>query len=438
MQIHTNVSALTTQRHLAASQGRLTAAIERLGSGLRINHAADDAAGSAVANRMESQIRGKSVAERNAQDALSLLETLDTGLEAVNEHVQRVRELAVQRGNGTYSQTDLEAIDTEIAQRLDEIDRLAASLSFNGVPLMSTSSTLSIQTGESDGDTVAIMLRELDSKSLGLRETPPPLGPALQEIRVNTSVGGFPPGTYDIGNPIVTLPDGGRLYGKEEVAAYFGISTSEIEVRQVYTAQGQPLGDSIAIRIGDDWYHKSANAFQPRADGTADYQISLSGSFSATVVDQATGTSTAVTLNQPKVGWTKEGVYTPYVEWNGYYFPRSLVSQGRPLVVNGPGANNIELMEPNYLEASDGAMIDLDSYRAYVGAMMNRFESVVNGLADNRVDLEAARSRIRDADYAVEISSLSRARILQQAGQALLAQANTTPELVLTLLRQAA
>ena len=276
--INTNLLSLTTQNNLNKSQSSLGTAIERLSSGLRINSSKDDAAGQAIANRMTSQVKGMTQAARNANDGISLVQTAEGNLNEINTNLQRIRELAVQAANDTNKDTDLASINTEITQRLSEIDRIANSANFNGKKLLDGSVTsLSIQVGAgtTGDDTITI-----DNKVL-------------------------------------------------------------IDAKAASTSGGTDI-------------------------------------------------STAITDNA-----TAKKV----------------------------------------IDAVDVSIKAVDTARSNMGAIQYRFESTINNLNNSINNLSAAQSRIQDADYATEVSNMSRAQILQQAGTSVLSQANQVPQTVLSLLR---
>ena len=275
--INTNLLSLTTQNNLNKSQSSLGTAIERLSSGLRINSSKDDAAGQAIANRMNSQIKGMTQAARNANDGISLVQTAEGNLNEINTNLQRIRELSVQAANDTNGGTDLDSINTEITQRLSEIDRIAGGANFNGKSLLngavSTSLSIQVGAGTSANDTISI--------------------------------------------------------------------------------------DSTAL----------INA--------------TSGTLSSTLSTTISNNSTAQTV----------------------------------------------------ISAADAAIAKIDGARSNMGAIQNRFESTINNLNNSISNLSAAQSRIQDADYATEVSNMSRAQILQQAGTSVLSQANQVPQAMLSLLR---
>jgi len=274
--INTNLLSLTTQNNLNKSQSSLGTAIERLSSGLRINSSKDDAAGQAIANRMTSQVKGMTQAARNANDGISLVQTAEGNLNEINSNLQRIRELSVQAANDTNGDTDLASINTEIKQRMDEIDRIAGAANFNGKPLLDGTQTLKIQVGA-----------------------------------------------------------------------------------------GTSANDTITV------------------DNTALIDASVATLGGGGIVNTITDNTSAKAV----------------------------------------------------IDAVDTAIEAVDTARSNMGAIQNRFESTINNLNNSITNLSSAQSRIQDADYATEVSNMSRAQILQQAGTSVLSQANQVPQTMLSLLR---
>lgn len=169
--INTNMSSLVSQKNLSHSRNALGTAMERLSSGMRINSAKDDAAGQAIANRMNSQIKGMAQAQRNANDGISMIQTTEGALNQINNNLQRVRELAVQAASDTNDLADRESIQTEITQRIEEINRVAKSASFNGIKLLDgTNASLQIQIGANTEaeDSITINLADATTSGLGV------------------------------------------------------------------------------------------------------------------------------------------------------------------------------------------------------------------------------------------------------------------------------
>ena len=164
--INTNIASLTAQRNLNSSQGALSTALSRLSSGLRVNSAKDDAAGIAIATRLEAQSRGMSVAIRNSNDALSFLQTAEGGVSKITESLNRMRELAVQSANGTYTASDRANLNAEFAQLASEIGRVASQTEFNGLQMFNGSGSQTFQVGANSGEQVTITTTALSGSAL--------------------------------------------------------------------------------------------------------------------------------------------------------------------------------------------------------------------------------------------------------------------------------
>jgi flagellin len=307
--INTNIISLNAQRNLNASQTSLATSMQRLSSGLRVNSAKDDAAGLAIAERMNSQVRGMNVAIRNANDAISLAQTAEGALGKIGDNLQRMRELAIQSRNATNSNGDRANLQKEFSQLQEEIDRTIKSSSFNGKPLFNNNgptfeSTLSFQVGANATDDDLIEIA-----SVGLI------------------------GTAAAGSTITAQSDA------EDVMSTITASTT-----------GSGVSTGIAI-----------------------------GGWESTTIDVGASIDTAI-------------------------------------------------------KVIDVALDKINDARATFGAAQNRFEAVIGNLQVNVENQAAARGRIMDADFASETANLSRAQILQQAGTAMVSQANQLPQQVLSLL----
>lgn len=451
MRINTNLSSLSTQSKLETSRSALRTSIERLSSGLRINSAADDAAGLGISNRMESRIRGKDQALRNARDASSMLATVDSGVDAILAHVQRIRELAVQKESDTYSMVDKISIQREIEQNLNEINRLSMSISFNGMPFgVANDKTIQVGEGDGDVDSLDIAFKGLSATTIGLGRS---MFDDMSEPLDAVVVGGGSsksPGTYPITDatfnmsfytqPGVSSSKYLELNGREEIAAYYGISPDEIQIRK-WTSEHS---NAYVVQIGDNFYYngwvdaKTTTTGQGawiNSDGTAGIRI-RPGWSSFDVYDPDTGTvSPAGPISSGHLGKTIDGQTVRYVVYNNKTYTYSTNAGGTYLKQTIYPNREVQLMPADYITKADNAIEYLSEYKAYLGAMMNRLDSVANGLADGANVTRAAQSRVQDADYALEVSNMTRAQILQQAGQAVLAQANQIPQGVLSMLK---
>lgn len=367
--INTNSLSLLTQNNLNKSQSSLGTAIERLSSGLRINSAKDDAAGQAIANRFTSNIKGLTQAARNANDGISIAQTTEGSLNEINNNLQRVRELTVQAQTGSNSATDLNSIQDEINLRLSEIDRVSNQTQFNGTKVLAENTTMKIQVGANDGETIDINLQKIDSGTLGLKDfTVTGIGNALTSQ------------TKEVGGVTTTTP--------------VAIKAADLAI----------VGDNATVHgVGN--YDKTTGKY-------GDYVIrTASGQQFKADVDAATGEATL----------SATGVTAP---------TKVEVDAGTAKQYSPTGAATA-----SPLAAIDKAISNVDQLRSSLGAVQNRFESAVTNLNNTVTNLTSARSRIEDADYATEVSNMSRSQILQQAGTSVLAQANQVPQTVLSLLR---
>ncbi|MCX2831918.1 FliC/FljB family flagellin [Microbulbifer thermotolerans] len=391
--INTNITALIGQQNLSKSQSALQTSMERLSSGLRINSAKDDAAGQAIANRMSAQITGLSQAQRNANDGISVAQTAEGALNQVNENLQRIRELTVQSQNGTNSADDLKSIQAEIDQRLTEINRISEQTDFNGVKVLSEDQNITIQVGANDGESIDVALKKIDAESLGLTSfsilgisnftTATDFAAAQEFMGATTSVStmtvaamtggdfGFASATAASSSATVFADDDGNYYAKVTID---GTLLSDIEVESL-AAAGIEVDTSSTNEV-----YMSLEA----SEGSV--------SSNNTLTFDATGTA----------------------------------ELSRLTTVGSSGADALATL--------DDALKQVDTLRSDLGAIQNRFESAITNLQTNATNLSAARSRIEDADYAEEVSNMTRAQILQQAGTSVLAQANQIPQNVLSLL----
>nr|HBK6104918.1 FliC/FljB family flagellin [Citrobacter freundii] len=396
--INTNSLSLLTQNNLNKSQSALGSAIERLSSGLRINSAKDDAAGQAIANRFTANIKGLTQASRNANDGISIAQTTEGALNEINNNLQRVRELTVQAQNGTNSPTDLTSIQDEIKQRLDEIDRVSAQTQFNGTKVLSKDQTLSIQVGANDNETIKINLSEVTASTLKLA--------------------GFN----------VSGPNGdAKAIGTTDYAGYSDIWSKTTGVNSTEVAGVTEAQIATATGVAQ------ANIDAPTATALVDKNGNLFAEISfkntLTKADVAAAAKKGLTLEEN----TAKKVY---IALN----PADATIAAGKATFTLDGANlDVKTMKSgstaNPLAAIDNALSTIDKQRSALGAIQNRFESAITNLGNTVNNLSAARSRIEDSDYATEVSNMSRAQILQQAGTSVLAQANQTTQNVLSLLR---
>jgi flagellin len=375
--INTNALSLTTQNNLSKSQGALNSAIQRLSSGLRINSAKDDAAGQAIANRFTANIKGLAQAQRNANDGISMAQTTEGALSEINSNLQRVRELTVQSSSATNSAADKSSIQAEIKQRLSEIDRTASQTDFNGVKVLASDQTRNIQIGSRDGETIGIDLKKMDSAALGLS---------------GFNVNGLsdPITSFSSTTGGVTTTAKVNLSAVTTTGMSAGTTTDDLKLRG-YGTYNESNGTYANYAIED----KAGNLYKVEAGSTVTASTGVVTNFTATTAADMTARAAAYTAD---------------------------AAAGQAGTANPLGA-------------IDAALKKVDDLRSSLGAVQNRFDSVISNLGTTITNLSSSRSRIEDADYATEVSNMSRAQILQQAGTSVLAQANQTTQGVLSLLR---
>ncbi|MDR5899472.1 FliC/FljB family flagellin [Halomonas vilamensis] len=380
--INTNITSMIAQQNLNKSNDSLSTAMERLSSGLRINSAADDAAGQAIANRMSAQITGLNQAVRNSNDGISVAQTAEGALNQINDNVQRVRELTVQAENGTNSQDDLNSIQDEINQRLTEIDRISAETDFNGTKVLDEGvSAMSIQVGANDDETIEISLTAINRDTLdltGFNVNGPdnPSAPADGEKLTDVD-----------GKSFTAATTASTTAGDTEIAIadFTGVAAANVSDVDGYTGGGDVVSD---------------------ADGNL---------FLDTGTTDANGD-------------------TIYYEVESFDATASTGGAGATLDSVTITGDALTIATSDPLKQLDDSLSTIDGLRSELGAVQNRFDSAITNLETNSTNLSAARSRIEDADYAKEVANMTRAQILQQAGTSVLAQANQIPQSVLSLL----
>ncbi len=407
--INTNTMSLNAQRNLSTSGSSLATTIQRLSSGSRINSAKDDAAGLAISERFGTQIRGTDVAIRNANDGISLAQVAEGSLTEIGNNLQRVRELSVQASNATNSASDRKALQAEVTQLVSEIDRVAKQSDFNGTKLLDGSfSSQLFQVGANAGQAIAID-KVVNAKSDAL-------GNALfdqQNISVaaGTSAAANKGSTIALGGVEIS---GGGLTSAITLDKVEIVSTGDsAEDRKAMTSA---LTTAINAKIGETGVYAETTTTAGQITLTSVKEsVDKDGKWSAMKV--TAGTSTGVTgYNSGALDGTATAPAT-----GGKMLKDVNIS-------TVPGAQQA-------LEIVDKALSAINNTRADLGAIQNRFTSVVANLQTSTENLSASRSRIKDTDFAKETAELTRTQILQQAGTAMLAQANQVPQNVLSLLR---
>ncbi|EPM6207260.1 FliC/FljB family flagellin [Enterobacter hormaechei] len=436
--INTNSLSLITQNNINKNQSALSSSIERLSSGLRINSAKDDAAGQAIANRFTSNIKGLTQAARNANDGISLAQTTEGALSEINNNLQRVRELTVQATTGTNSDSDLSSIQDEIKSRLDEIDRVSGQTQFNGVNVLAKDGSMKIQVGANDGQTISIDLQQIDSSTLGLN------GFAVSKNSLN------------VGEALTQVGDGsGGMKDINLSAVATSLKLSSTDGLTLHNINGS---SNYVVQSGSDYYSASVGKDGVVALNTTTVEYT----------DAANGiTATASQAGQlVKVGADANGNSVAYVNVNGKNYISAAGTGGTadtdPLANKMAGADSTGTAATDTTQSTttlvldgntgasaqfagastadplallDKAIASVDKFRSSLGAVQNRLSSAVTNLNNTTTNLSEAQSRIQDADYATEVSNMSKAQIIQQAGNSVLSKANQVPQQVLSLLQ---
>jgi flagellin len=388
LSINTNVNSLTAQRNLGMSQSSLAISMQRLSSGLRVNSAKDDAAGLAISERMNAQVRGLNVAARNANDGISLAQTAEGALGKVGDMLQRMRELAVQSANATNSTTDRAALQAEVGQLKEEIGRVATTTSFNGTKLLDGSFTSqAFQVGANSGETITLA-SIANAQLAGLGSLTPPGTTTYTQTLAAATATAFATGvSFDVNGITITTAAG---------AADAGAATAAIKAAFDAAKAGGGTPPAALANVTMD----AAGAIT-----STDASLTIANLTNVSGVTAGTTAGTATVV----AGTTEVGIANLTV---------------------ATAADAASAMD-----AIDSALTVVNTARGTLGAVQSRFENAIGSIQVTAENLSAARGRIVDADFAAETANLSRANILQQAGTAMVAQANQQPQQVLTLLR---
>ncbi|MBP6365847.1 MAG: flagellin [Nitrosomonas sp.] len=481
--INSNIASLNAQRNLNTSQSSLNTSLTRLSSGLRINSAKDDAAGLAISERMTSQIRGLNQAVRNANDGISLAQTAEGALGEIGTNLQRIRELAVQSANATNSASDRASLQAEAAQLTAEITRVASQTQFNGTNLLDGAFlNQSFQVGANANQTINIAsIGDSRATALGshiLNTTGTAMGTATAaagalaangvlaetNLALTTNKGTATGISYAAGADAKTI-----AAAINTAASNIGITataTSSATLGNLASAGTVSMtlnGSSVSAVVTDksdlSSFAAAINGLQSTTGVTASFAtpgdksvitLSTTDGRDITVVDfdnsGATKTADIVagtTTQTLTGGGNNSTTITGTIELassagqitagtaNAEVFGTSVSAFSSVATLDLLSATNSQAA----LKTLDAALAQINSSRGDLGAIQNRFSSTIANLQSTSENLSASRSRIQDADFATETANMTRGQILQQAGVAILAQANSLPNNVLSLLR---
>lgn len=491
MIINTNVMSLNTQRALGKSSNSIATAMERLSSGLRINSAKDDAAGLAIANRFTSQVNGLNQAIRNANDGISLAQTAEGAMQETTNLLQRMRTLAVQSANDINSTADRESLQSEVTQLIQEVDRIANTSSFGDLKLLNGNFANKLfQVGANANETIGVSVSSTQAADLGVRysltvanfdanqlnaaaatATHPHVAETLTFAVGSASTNvAIAAGTssQDIADAISQQVSGVTAAAKTTADLTFTAANSAVYTLDIngstvtFTSDGSATSAEIATGLAADAAGVSALA-----------NLSITAVTDELRIQDLTGAD--ITIDYTTAGGTVALQSNDYDGTTAGPQTEAAMAAGESIIVTGAiqlysssnasaitvasNANDIAATGPtsatftdttervstvdistqtganSALTVLDVAIAAIDSSRAALGAIQNRMESTIANLTSISENVSAARSRVQDADFAAETAALTRAQILQQAGVAMLTQANAQPQLVLSLLQ---
>lgn len=407
LSVNTNVASLNTQRNLSNSSNALSTSLQRLSTGSRINSAKDDAAGLQIANRLSSQINGMSVAVKNSNDGISMAQTAEGALEQSTTILQRMRDLALQSANGSNSLEERKALNSEVDELKKELDRIANTTTFGGRKLLDGSyGTTTFQVGAAANETISVKIDEMSTQSLKGQmfdgEHTVAAGTGSGAISISVAVeGGGAPRVFT-----AKVEDGGSVEELRQAVATM-INDASVGV-------GAFLSEETSNKL--EFLSKTGSGTEP-----GDVEIKI-GTFEA----GAGGQDWEALKAAAETSATGAGPVALNVYEDAANEPGLALRDMDLTTVKGSQAAVI---------AIDQAIQKIDAQRADLGAVQNRFENTIQNLQNIQENVSAARGRIQDTDFAAETATLSKNQIMQQAGTAILAQANQLPQAVLSLLQ---
>ena len=479
MTIATNLASLNAQHNLTNSQASLATSLQRLSSGLRINSSKDDAAGLAISERMTSQIRGLDQAARNANDAISMTQTAEGNMSQISTVLQRMREIAVQSANDTNTTSDRSSLQNEVTDLSAEIDRIAGSAQFNGKNLLDgTFGAATFQVGANAGQTISVAISNAKSSALGIGGVATVASTAV----AHTAAGGMIINTTTVaaatndGVSYVAGAQAGTTSGKALAAAINAqTGTTGVVATSVTTVtsgtvsstvalvagsifiNGVDIGAQTAVSTAADRVTQLVSAINAKSGstgvtaevtGVTTYKLTASDGRNIDVTSYIAGSGT----NENLQGFTASGANSSGVGGTAVTtYGVVTLTAGKAIALTGTAiagfVNATHALVGTSVDVSsqvnsnaaissiDTAISAVNTARASMGTVQTRFDAVIANLHTSSDNISAARGRIRDTDFARETANMTRNQVLQQAGVAMLAQANALPNLVLSLLK---
>lgn len=391
--VNTNVASLNTQRNLNNAASSLSTTMQRLSTGSRINSAKDDAAGLQIANRLGSQVSGLNVAVKNSNDGISMAQTAEGALQQSTNILQRMRDLSLQAANGSNAESERTALNDEVTQLKKELDRISNTTTFGGRQLLDgTFGTTSFQVGAAANEMISVSIGEMSSKS-------------LESTHYESTIAATTGTATASGGVTVAFSVNGKDYS---VDAKFAKGDTADQINQKISAAINDTNSGVGAFVADDGSITVVSKENTETAGQSSFEMGTALAFAS-----GDAASTGVTLGAGTVAAQTAGTDTKIKDID---------------LTTAKGAQIAVL-------AIDDAIKSIDSQRAELGAVQNRFENTIANLQNIGENVSAAKGRIQDTDYAAETAALSKNQILQQAGTAILAQANQLPQAVLSLLQ---
>lgn len=466
--VNTNVSSLNAQRNLSQSGSNLATSMERLSSGMRINSAKDDAAGMQISNRLTSQVNGLAVAQRNANDGISMAQTAEGAMSESTNILQRMRELALQSANGSNSKEDRDSLQKEVSALQTELTRIAETTSFGGQQLLDGSfGTKSFQIGSNANELINVSLKDISADQIG--------GTFAKATQAGTVFGAAADANAVFetsGTAAATL---NFLSGGETTSVVIDAESSVTDAAAAINASDSPVKASAVaqvdisiadatgvLTIGENEFAFSAasntdletqlqdagydakivgSVIQLNVSGVDGVSIQKTADADATKTVGLAARGTAIT---PATADNAASSYTSALEFSS---EKSFTVSGAATLANTAAAavlateQKIDTVDISTQAGSqraisliDSAISEIDSQRADLGAVQNRFDHTISNLANISENVSASRSRIQDTDFATETANMTKNQILQQAGTSILSQANQLPQAALSLL----
>ncbi len=485
--VNTNIPSLNTQRNINSTSNALNTSMQRLSTGSRINSAKDDAAGLQISNRLSNQISGLNVAVRNANDGISLAQTAEGALQQSTNILQRMRDLSIQSANGSNSDADRSALQKEVSALQNELTRIAETTTFGGRKLMDGSfGTSSFQVGSNAYETIDVTVKSASASDIGSYQvgsdsaagTPTVSGSVVADPAAAFTAGDLTVvGNGQTKTIAVAVGDSAKSLAAKFDGAISGLTATARTVFKVEVTQpaaGDTANFTMTVGSGTDaktvdFVGVTSNTDLAEQINSNSAKLGLKANLdkdgvltveSSTGENVSFGTITGDVTMQASVQDAKgefstaEDVGTANEAIVGYIqlnspssFSVATPAASTAVAAELFGAANAEKSSVAKVDIStadgaqralaviDNALAGIDSQRADLGAVQNRFDNTINNLQNISENAAAARSRIMDTDYAAETANLSKNQVLQQAGTAILAQAKQLPQSVLSLLQ---